>query len=44
MPAIRNNILMLLSHKTAAQVADARGQAQADAQSILYASVTAAGL
>jgi len=42
MPAIRNNILMVLSHKTAAQLLTREGK-QKLAQSILYASVRPLG-
>ena len=42
MPAIRNNILMVLSHKTAAQLLTREGKEKL-AQSILYASVRPLG-
>ena len=42
MPAIRNNILMVLSHKTAAQLLTREGKDKL-AQSILYASVRPLG-
>lgn len=42
MPAIRNNILMVLSHKTAAQLLSREGKDKL-AQSILYASVRPLG-
>jgi flagellar protein FliL len=42
MPAIRNNILMVLSHKTAAQLLTRDGKEKL-AQSILYASVRPLG-
>ncbi len=42
MPAIRNNILMVLSHKTAAQLLSREGKEKL-AQSILYASVRPLG-
>ncbi len=42
MPAIRNNILMVLSHKTAAQLLTREGKVKL-AQSILYASVRPLG-
>ena len=42
MPAIRNNILMVLSHKTAAQLLTREGKDKV-AQSILYASVRPLG-
>ena len=42
MPAIRNNILMVLSHKTAAQLLTREGKAKL-AKSILYASVRPLG-
>ncbi len=42
MPAIRNNILMVLSHRTAAQLLTREGK-QKLAQSILYASVRPLG-
>ena len=42
MPAIRNNILMVLSHKTAAQLLTREGKDKL-ARSILYASVRPLG-
>lgn len=42
MPAIRNNILMVLSHKTAAQLLTREGKEKV-AQSILYAAVRPLG-
>lgn len=42
MPAIRNNILMVLAHKTAAQLLSREGKEKL-AQSILYASVRPLG-
>ena len=42
MPAIRNNILMVLSHKTAAQLLTREGKEKL-AQSILYAAVRPLG-